>query len=194
MTDSTLNRFLASGTNAERLAFTPDPPTPASGPMPTYIWFEEDTEDTFAWDFAGSAWVQINAGAGVTYASTAEVRAGTEAAKALSPDNIFDAAAIVALTPGTNVALDMATGFNFSLAMNGDYTLDNPTNTKVGQSGVITCTQDGTGNQTLAFGTSYEFAGGSAFTLSTAAGAKDHIFYYVETSTSIFLTIQKAVA
>lgn len=57
MSDSTLNRFLARGTNAARLAYTPSPPTPSSGPSPTYIWHETDTGDTFAWD--GSAWDQI---------------------------------------------------------------------------------------------------------------------------------------
>jgi hypothetical protein len=60
MTDSTLNRFLASGTNAERLAFTPAPPTPASGPDPTYIWHETDTSNTYCWNFDSAAWVKIN--------------------------------------------------------------------------------------------------------------------------------------
>jgi hypothetical protein len=60
MTDSTLNRFLASGTNAERLAFTPAPPTPASGPDPTYVWHETDTTNTYCWNFDSAAWVKIN--------------------------------------------------------------------------------------------------------------------------------------
>jgi len=60
MSDSTLNRFLASGTAAERAAFTPDPQTPASGPDPTYVWLETDTGNTYAWDFGGAAWVQVN--------------------------------------------------------------------------------------------------------------------------------------
>ncbi len=58
MTDTTLNRFLASGTAAERAAFTPDPPTPASGPDPLYVWYETDTGNTYAWD--GSAWDRVN--------------------------------------------------------------------------------------------------------------------------------------
>lgn len=60
MTDTTLNRFLASGTAAERAAFTPDPPTPASGPDPVYLWFETDTGDTYAWD---GSWNQVNSAA-----------------------------------------------------------------------------------------------------------------------------------
>lgn len=57
MADSTLNKFLSRGTAAARAAFTPSPPTPASGASPTYIWHETDTGLTYAWD--GSAWDQI---------------------------------------------------------------------------------------------------------------------------------------
>jgi hypothetical protein len=60
MTDSTLNQFLSRGTNAERLAFTPSPPTPASGNSYTYVWYETDTGNTYAWN--GSAWAQVNGG------------------------------------------------------------------------------------------------------------------------------------
>lgn len=67
MTDSTLNRFLASGTNAERIAFTPDPPSPASGPDPSYVWLETDTGNTFAWDYSGAAWVQITGSASAAW-------------------------------------------------------------------------------------------------------------------------------
>lgn len=87
MTDSTLNRFLASGTNAARLAFVPVPPTPASGPDPTYIWYEEDTGDTYAWDYAGSAWALIaSAGGGLPAATTTEVLTGTSVLVAATPD------------------------------------------------------------------------------------------------------------
>lgn len=53
---------MARGTAAERALFTPDPPTPASGPDPLHIWFETDTGDTYAWD--GSGWEQVNTGGG----------------------------------------------------------------------------------------------------------------------------------
>lgn len=64
MSDSTLNRFLASGTQAERLAFTPNPATPASGPDPTYFWFETDTGNSYAWNFQTSAWFIVSTGGG----------------------------------------------------------------------------------------------------------------------------------
>lgn len=60
MTDSTLNRFLARGTNAERLAFTVSAPSPASGPNQLYLWYATDTETLWAWD--GSAWDTVTGG------------------------------------------------------------------------------------------------------------------------------------
>lgn len=86
MADTTLNRFLASGTAAERAAFTPSPPTPASGPSPTYVWHEEDTGNTYSWRHDTSAWVQINV-AGIA-ATTTEQLTGTEASKYSSPNTV----------------------------------------------------------------------------------------------------------
>ena len=63
MSDSKLNQFLARGTSAERVAFTPSPPTPASGPDPLYVWYETDTNNTYVWD--GSVW-QLVSGATTT--------------------------------------------------------------------------------------------------------------------------------
>lgn len=84
MTDSTLNRFISSGTNAERLAFTPNPPTPASGPDVMYIWLETDTDDFYGWDPTGAVWVQLNVPG--TPASTTEVLTGTDTSKYVTPD------------------------------------------------------------------------------------------------------------
>lgn len=57
MTDATINRFVASGTAAERAAFTPVPPTPASGPAQGYIWIEEDTDHLYVRDDAAGAYI-----------------------------------------------------------------------------------------------------------------------------------------
>lgn len=71
MTDTTLNAFVASGTNADRVAFTPTPPTPASGPNPGYFFFETDTNDTYAWDSTVPGWVKVNSGGAGTVTSVA---------------------------------------------------------------------------------------------------------------------------
>ena len=60
MTDSTLNRFIAQGTAAQRASFTPSPPTPGSGPAYGYYWYETDTGLLWAWYTGSSAWVQLN--------------------------------------------------------------------------------------------------------------------------------------
>jgi hypothetical protein len=130
----------------------------------------------------------------VDFATAAEYQAGTSTTKVLNPDKVWDAAAFVALTPGTNVSLDLSSGINFTLAMTGDYTLDNPTNAKEGQTGVIQLTQDGAGTQTLAYGNQYRFAGGTDIVLSTAASSIDLIFYVVLPGPLVFLSAQKAIA
>jgi len=94
----------------------------------------------------------------------------------------------IALADAANIALDLSLGNNFSVTLAGNRTLDNPTNTVAGQSGVIVVTQDATGGRTLAYGTNYKFAGGTAPTLSTAAGAIDTLFYYVKSPTEILVS------
>jgi len=92
---------------------------------------------------------------------------------------------ITVLTDGATITPDFAVTNNYSVTLGGNRTLANPTNTVAGQSGSIFITQDGTGSRTLAYGTNYDFAGGTAPTLSTAASAVDRIDYVVRTSTSI---------
>jgi hypothetical protein len=92
---------------------------------------------------------------------------------------------ITALVDGATITPDFADSNNFSVTLGGNRTLANPSNTVAGQSGSIFITQDGTGSRTLAYGSDYDFAGGAAPTLSTAAGAIDRIDYVVRTATSI---------
>lgn len=93
--------------------------------------------------------------------------------------------AITALTDGSTITPDFAAANNFSVTLGGSRTLANPTNITAGQSGVIVITQDGTGSRTLAYGSYFKFAGGTAPTLTTTASAIDVLAYYVESSTRI---------
>ena len=92
---------------------------------------------------------------------------------------------ITTLTDGANISVDLAASNNFTVTLAGSRTLDNPTNIVAGQSGSIFIVQDGTGSHTLAYGSYYDFAGGTAPTLSTAANAVDRIDYIVRGATSI---------
>lgn len=93
--------------------------------------------------------------------------------------------AVVALTDAASITSDFATGNNFSVTLGGNRTLANPSNLVVGQSGVITVTQDATGSRTLAFASNWKFPSGTAPTLTTTANAVDEIAYYVDSSSRI---------
>lgn len=96
---------------------------------------------------------------------------------------------ITALTDAANISINLNENNFYSVTLAGNRTLDNPTNVIPGQSGCIFITQDGTGSRTLAFGSNYNFAGGTAPTLSTGVGEVDTLSYVVRTSTSIVCTL-----
>lgn len=125
--------------------------------------------------------------------TTAQFLANT-ADKVLSTDQVWAGAAFVTLTDAATIAVDMSTFINATVTLGGNRTLGNPTNTKDGQSGVIEIVQDGTGSRTLAYGSNWEFAGGTAPTLSTAAGASDALYYQVRSSTRIWASLVKAMS
>ena len=124
--------------------------------------------------------------------TTAQFLANT-ADKALSTDQVWASAVAVGLSDAATIALDMGTFINGTVTLGGNRTLGNPTNTKVGQSGWIAITQDGTGSRTLAYASNWEFAAGSAPVLSTAASTKDVLFYTVLSATSIFANLVRGV-
>ena len=92
---------------------------------------------------------------------------------------------VSALTDGATITPNFAVANNFSVTLGGNRTLANPTNLVAGQSGVIKLTQDATGGRTLAFGSYWDFAAGTAPTLTTTANAVDILAYYVDSTTNI---------
>ena len=126
-------------------------------------------------------------GAGI--ATTANMQANSGTNVVLSPATAWAASAVTALTDAATIAVDLSTGINFSVTLGGNRTLGNPSNTKVGQTGVIRVSQDATGSRTLAYGSNYKFAGGTAPVLSTAASKIDYLWYFVYSSTEIYITM-----
>lgn len=126
-------------------------------------------------------------------ANAANIRANV-ADKVIDTDGAWGSVAPVALTDADPVAVDMSAGVNFTLTLGGNRTLGQPTNQKVGQSGWIKITQDGTGSRTLAYHASWQFDGGSAPVLSTAASAVDVLYYVVLDTDFIHATLRKALA
>ena len=92
---------------------------------------------------------------------------------------------ITALTSATTITIDMADSNHFSVTLAHNATFANPSNDTAGQTGSIFITQDGTGSRTASWGTDWEFAGGTAPTLTTTAAAVDRIDYVVRSATSI---------
>lgn len=92
---------------------------------------------------------------------------------------------ITTLTDGATVTPDFAASNNYTLTLGGNRTIANPTNLTAGQSGSIFLVQDGTGSRTAAWGSYWNFAGGVAPTLTTAASAVDRVDYVVRSASSI---------
>lgn len=101
---------------------------------------------------------------------------------------------ISALTSAATVTIDMAVANNFSITMGHNVTLANPTNLTAGQSGCIYISQPSSGGPyTMAYGSNWDFAGGTAPVLSTAASAVDVLVYAVRSNSSIAATLIKDV-
>jgi|TARA_E500000318_G_C3558554_1_gene212258 hypothetical protein len=92
---------------------------------------------------------------------------------------------ITTLTSGATVTPDFAASNNYSLTLDQNLTIANPTNLTAGQSGSIFLVQDGTGSRTASWGSYWDFAGGVAPVLTTTAAGVDRVDYVVRSSTSI---------
>ena len=95
------------------------------------------------------------------------------------------AAEVTTLTDATNIATDLSLSNNFTVTLGGNRTLANPTSKVVGQSGSIFVVQDSTGGRTLAYGSDWDFIGGTVPVLSSGANAIDRIDYIVQGSSDI---------
>ena len=104
------------------------------------------------------------------------------------------AGSITALSDASSIATNFALNNHFSVTLGGNRTLANPTNIVAGQSGSFFITQDGTGSRTLAYGSYFDFAGGTAPTLSTAANAIDRIDYIARTTSSLHCVFTGALS
>lgn len=100
--------------------------------------------------------------------------------------------AFVTLTDAATVAVDLSLANNFFLVLGGNRTLGTPTNPVAGQTGVISVMQDSTGSRTLAYAWPYQFAGGTAPTLTTGKFSLDQLYYSVNKYATATVTISNA--
>lgn len=88
------------------------------------------------------------------------------------------------LTDAANISWDLANNQVTEVTLEGNRTLDNPTNMVAGATYILTVKQDATGSRTLAFDTAYKFPGGAAPSLSSDANSVD-ILTFVSDGTSM---------
>lgn len=81
----------------------------------------------------------------------------------------------VVLTDASTIATDASQSNHFTVTLGGNRTLGNPTNLRNGVIVNWKVKQDGTGSRTLAYGSKFKWASGTAPTLTTTASAVDYI-------------------
>ena len=92
---------------------------------------------------------------------------------------------VTTLQSGATVTPDLNDSNNFTLTLDQNLTIANPSNCTAGQAGSIFLVQDGTGSRTAGWGSYWDFAAGTVPTLTTDANAVDRVDYVVRSSTSI---------
>ena len=106
----------------------------------------------------------------------------------LANDNTWTGAQrgqVTGLTSASTITIDMSTTNNHSVTLAHNTTFNAPSNQVAGQSGSIFITQDGTGSRTAAWNANFKWKGGTAPTLSTAAGSVDRLDYIIASSGNI---------
>jgi len=98
-------------------------------------------------------------------------------------------AAYSALTDGATITPNFSLANNYSVTLGGNRTLGVPTSIVAGQSAQFDSLQDSTGSRTLAYAWVWNFAGGTAPTLTTAGCSFDSLFYAVNYFTTSTVTI-----
>ena len=129
-----------------------------------------------------------NGAGGTNRKATASRIATYTTAEAVGTANTWTAGQrgeITALSDGATITIDMADSNNFSVTLGGNRTFANPSNDTAGQCGSIFITQDGTGSRTASWNSDWDFAGGTAPTLTTTADAVDRVDYIILDSSNI---------
>lgn len=106
MADTTLNRFVGEGDNAQQAAFTPSPPTPASGPDSACLFVNKETPASpilLWWD--GSAFISVGGGG-----ANSVTAAGTLTSGSLVIGQGSKAVAVTTTGTGVVTALGINTG------------------------------------------------------------------------------------
>jgi hypothetical protein len=102
---------------------------------------------------------------------------------------------IIQLSVSSIITPDFDLGNFFEINnINTDFTLKNPSNLSIGQSGFIRIVQDSNGTRRITYDSFYKFPSGADKLLSTAAGSIDILAYYVTTPSEIACSLIKGLS
>lgn len=160
-------------------------------PIPSWQGFRDPngglSTSGYSWLQSLGSFANKQAAASATEASAADYQGNAAGFKSLTPETVWESTGYVALTDGTTIAVDMSTGFNFSVSIAGNQTLSNPSNAKPGQSGCFKVTASGA-DRTISADTNYKKTGDLSFPVTIASGTSAYIFYWTDTSSRILIT------
>lgn len=120
-------------------------------------------------------------------ATAANVQAGTSSAALVTPSALSGSAAKQTLTDGATINWDVANGYNAKVTLGGNRTMGAPTNVIEGITYTLAVIQDGTGNRTLTWESSFDWGAAGPPVLSTTAGNIDLITCFAYDASSLRL-------
>lgn len=116
-------------------------------------------------------------------ATLSQLLSGAAGDKFISPRRVDEFSDPETMTRSQSTTLDMNNARNFEITLAGAVTLENPSNRRPGQNGVIIIKQDSTGGHALSFGSEWEFLGQSA--VSAVPDSVGLIAYYVDSGSKV---------
>ena len=120
----------------------------------------------------------------VNSSSTLTLTTSSGANRIIAGRNVSGSVHTTTLSGGQTPDFSLYNSFVWTL--NGNLTLNNPSDEATGMSGVFVFIHSGAG-RTVSLGTDYETVGGSGLSLSGSSGATDIVAYYVASSGRIIL-------
>lgn len=93
---------------------------------------------------------------------------------------------IVTLSDAASVSWNAAPSNVYELTLGGNRTMSAPTGIKPGYTYILFLIQDGTGSRTVTWNSVFKWAGGTAPTLSTGAGAIDVLTFVARSTSALY--------
>lgn len=119
--------------------------------------------------------------AAMDVATAANIRANT-ADKVLDTDGVWSSVDYVSVTDAATIAFDMSTFINCSIGIGGNRTFGNPTNVKMGQSGLIRIVNTSGADRTISLSSDWRTV--ETFPVTVANNTSAYFFYFVIQATS----------